>query len=92
MNCEDYGGLRESFSEGLVTKEDLERATARVLEHKFRLGVLDPPAKVPYSSISGSAIGAPFHKLKVVEAAQRGTLLIIDIRDLLAAQSYIYAY
>lgn len=76
LNCEDYSGLRESFSKGLVTKEDLERATARVLEHKFRLGVLDPPAKVPYSGIPGAVIGAPFHKLRAVQAAQRGAALL----------------
>ena len=74
MNCEDYSGLRQSYLQGLVTAGDIRRAAGRVLEHKFRLGVLDPPARVPFSSIPSSVIGAPYHKLKAVQAAQKGAL------------------
>ena len=72
MNCENYSGLRQSYLQGLVAASDIRRAAGRVLEHKFRLGVLDPPPRVPFSSIPSSVIGAPYHKLKAVQAAQKG--------------------
>ena len=72
LNCESYADLRASYLQGLVTKADIERATTRVMEHKFRLGVMDPPGNVPFSDIPSSAIGAPHHLLKAVQAAQKG--------------------
>lgn len=72
MNCVDYGALRDSYASGLVTRRDLEKATARVLEHKFRLGVFDPPKRVPYTSIPSNVMGSARHLRKAVEAAQKG--------------------
>jgi len=53
-------------------RSDIELAVRRVMAHKFSLGVLDPPAKVPFSRIPSSVIGSPPHLLKAVQAAQRG--------------------
>lgn len=74
MNCEDYSGLKASYLAGLVTKAQLQAAARRVLEHKLRLGVLDPPARVPFTTVPSSVIGAPSHLLKAVQAAQKGEL------------------
>lgn len=72
MDCEDYSSLRQSFLEGLITKHDLKQAASRILEHKFLLGVFDPPARNPYTAIPSSVVGSPLHKLKAIQAAQKG--------------------
>lgn len=72
LNCESYADLKLSYLGGLVSKADIKKAASRVMEHKFRLGVLDPPADVPYSDIPASVIGAPDHLLKATQAAQKG--------------------
>ena len=72
LNCESYGDLRLSYVEGLVSKADIQKAAGRIVEHKIRLGVLDPPASVPFSSIPATVIGAPYHLLRAVRAAQKG--------------------
>ena len=76
LNCESYGDLRLSYLEGLVSKEDIQRAASRVMAHKFRLGVMDPPSAVPFSNIPATVIGAPYHLLKATQAAQRGGHLL----------------
>lgn len=73
-NCESYADLRLSYLEGLVTRSDIERAASRVLEHKFRLGVMDPPSRNPFADIPATIIGSPHHLLKTTEAAQKGEL------------------
>ena len=74
MNCVDYSTLRQSFLQGLITKHELRRAAGRVLEHKFLLGVFDPPARNPFTDVPTEVIGSPFHKLKAIQAAQKGRL------------------
>ena len=72
MACESYADLRRSLSERLVSVGELDAAVARVLASKFRLGVFDPPGRVPYSRLGLEVLGAPAHKAKAVEAAQKG--------------------
>ena len=72
MNCVDYSALRQSYLQGLITSHDLKKATARILEHKFLLGVFDPPARNPFTAVPTTVIGSPIHKLKAIEAAKKG--------------------
>ena len=53
-------------------EDDIKRATGRILAHKFRLGMFDPPDSVPYTKLPKSIIGTEEHRQKAVEAAQKG--------------------
>ncbi|KAK9802811.1 hypothetical protein WJX73_010724 [Symbiochloris irregularis] len=80
--CTSYAGLNQSLSQRLVTVEDIDTATARVLHSRFRLGLFDPPDRVPYTAIGVSDLGSPAHLAKAREAAQKGTVLLKnDIQD-----------
>ena len=72
MACTSYKDLHESLSQGLVSKAHLDIAVARVLSSKFKLGVFDPPDKVPYAKLGEETLGAPEHLAKAREAAARG--------------------
>ncbi|MBV9124500.1 MAG: glycoside hydrolase family 3 C-terminal domain-containing protein, partial [Planctomycetes bacterium] len=47
---------------GLVSEKVVDQALARVLRVAFRLGVFDPPERVPFSRIPAEVIHAPAHR------------------------------
>jgi len=58
-------------AQGLVSAADIDAAAGRVLAAKFRLGVFDPPAQVPFSAIGTDVIGSDAHRALALEAAQK---------------------
>ncbi len=70
-----------SSTQGLVSATDIDRAAARVLAAKFRLGVFDPPAQVPYTAIPASVIGSDAHRALALEAAQKSALRTLLCND-----------
>ena len=60
------------FAYQIHIKHHLKQATSRILQHKFLLGVFDPASENPYAEIPSQVIGSPFHKLKAIQAAQKG--------------------
>ncbi len=63
-----------SDTQGLVSATDIDKAAARVLAAKFRLGMFDPPAQVPFTAIPASVIGSDAHRALALEAAQKSAL------------------
>ncbi len=45
-----YDKLDEALQRGLVTETDIDRALSRTLLTRFKLGIFDPPEKVPYAA------------------------------------------
>ncbi len=54
-----------------MSAADIDAAAGRVLAAKFRLGVFDPPAQVPFSAIGADVIGSDAHRALALEAAQK---------------------
>lgn len=67
----DFGKLEEALEQKLVDVSDIDQALERSLAVRFRLGMFDPPAAVPYSRISPSMIGTPDHIEAATEAARQ---------------------
>ncbi len=77
LNCGcTYQYLIPALKEGLITEADLDRALERVLATRFKLGLLDPPRKVPYASIPESVIDCPAHRALAREAAARSIVML----------------
>jgi len=52
LNCgRTYESLREAVRQGLVSEEALDRSVKRLMAARFRLGMFDPPERVPYAQI-----------------------------------------
>ncbi len=68
--------LQEALDEGLLEVKDLDRALERVLSARFRLGELDPPEMVPYSSITGDRLDCKEHRDLALEVAQKSIVLL----------------
>jgi len=80
LACTDYGALKQSLERGLVTEADVDRALARVLRTRFRLGSFDPEERNPYSRIPESVIASAEHRGLAGEAAVK-SLVLLKNRD-----------
>jgi beta-glucosidase len=88
INCgATYAYLGEAVARGLVAEADVDRALARTLTTRFKLGMFDPPEQVPYTSIPMSVVNCEAHRQLAYEATAKSVVLlknhdgILPIRD-----------
>ena len=65
-----------AVTNGLVSEAQINQAASRGLTQRFRLGLFDPPERVPYSTISSNVIGSAAHVALAREAAQASLVLL----------------
>ena len=68
--------LVEAIQRGLVSEADLDRALARTLATRFKLGMFDPPEQVPFASTPLSIVGGAEHRALAHEAAVTSVVLL----------------
>ena len=78
----EYRSLVEAVRRGLVTEAAVDTALARLLRVRFRLGLLDPPAREAVSD-SPSVIDSEEHRALAREAAVKSIVLLKNDRGLL---------
>ncbi len=77
------GYLLKAVEEGLVSTKAIDRALARVLTVKFRLGMFDPPAMVPYTKIGYAVVNSKAHKQLAFQTALESIVLLKNENQLL---------
>ena len=75
--------LSEAIDRALVTEADVDRALARTLATRFKLGMFDPPDRVPYASTPPEIIGCEAHRDLAYEAAVKSVVLLKNVDGLL---------
>jgi beta-glucosidase len=65
-------GLKEALARGLVTEADIERAVARVLKMKFRLGLFERP----YVDVDSIELNRPEEVALAKEVAEKSLVLL----------------
>lgn len=78
--------LAEALARGLVEEADIDRALARTLATRFKLGMFDPPEVVPYAATPMSVVGCAEHQELAYQVALRSLVLlknnqVLPIRD-----------
>lgn len=68
--------LVDAVERGLVTEEDVDRAVRRVMSARFRLGMFDPPERVPYAQIPYEVVDRPEHRELAQEVARKSMVLL----------------
>ena len=81
VNCGDGNGskfaaLPEAVAEGFISEETIDKAFTRLFEARFRLGMFDDPASVPYTSIPYDTVGDAEH-IALSEKAARESLVLL---------------
>ena len=77
LNCGcTYEHLPAALEQGLVTEAELDVSVARLFEARMRLGMFDPPERVPFTSIPFDVIDSPEHRQLARRAAQASLVLL----------------
>ncbi|HEU4933248.1 MAG TPA: glycoside hydrolase family 3 C-terminal domain-containing protein [Pyrinomonadaceae bacterium] len=84
---DDYRApVRSALKRGLLTDADIDRALRGVFRVMIRLGLLDPPSRVPYSSIGKESIdpwATEKHKALALLATQKSIVLLKNSANVL---------
>jgi len=84
LNCGcTYNDLSVAVRDGLVTEAQVDTALRRLLTTKFKLGMFDPPERVPYASISTQIVDSPEHRALARQAAAESIVLLKNSRQTL---------
>jgi len=77
LNCgSTYASLGKALQQELIDEAALDRAVRRLFEVRFRLGMFDPPERVPYARIPYDVNNSPQHKKMALEAARKAVVLL----------------
>jgi beta-glucosidase len=72
----DYDALAHAVRQGLVSEQQIDEALRYVLETRFRLGLFDPPALVPYAQIPYSENNSPVNQALALRVADESMVLL----------------
>jgi beta-glucosidase len=87
---EDYeGAVRTALAEGRLAEPDIDAVLRGSLRVAFRLGLLDPPALVPYSKLKGAPdpVNSPEHNAVARQVARESIVLLKNSAGLLPLDS-----
>jgi beta-D-xylosidase 4 len=65
-----------AIADGNITMSDIETALMRTIPMIFRLGLVDPPEMVPFSSLGPKDVDTMEHRQLAREAAQQAVILL----------------
>jgi beta-glucosidase len=71
-----FRSLGEAVRAGLAAEAELDTALRRLLAARFRLGMFDPPGRVPWSGIPYSVNDSPEHRALALESARKSIVLL----------------
>lgn len=77
LNCGcTYNDLLVAVRRGLITEEEIDQSVRRLLRTKFRLGLFDPPSRVPWANLPLSLVDSPAHRSLARRAAAESIVLL----------------
>ncbi|HEY7333875.1 MAG TPA: glycoside hydrolase family 3 N-terminal domain-containing protein [Bryobacteraceae bacterium] len=79
----DYRSLPNAVKAGLITESEIDRSLERLFTARFKLGMFDPPARVPFSKIPYSVVDSAEHRKLALEAARKSIVLLKNDKGIL---------
>jgi beta-glucosidase len=77
MGCDHvYSEIPEAIVRGLITETDVDRALARTLGTRFKLGMFDPAEDVPFTSICMDVVACDAHRQLAYRTAVESVVLL----------------
>jgi beta-glucosidase len=83
----EFSALPLAVKDRLLSNEDIDRAVKHLFEARFRLGMFDPPDRLPWSKLSLADNDTPAHRLLALEAARKSIVLLKNDRNTLPLKS-----
>src|SRR5262249_15937443 len=84
-----YDHLGEAIERGLITEADIDRSLGRTLTTRIKLGMIDAPSEVPYSTIPLSVINCPEHRQLAHEVAVKSIMLVKNTDNILRVRETV---
>ncbi len=72
----DYQPYLDAVKQGLLTEADIDRTLKRLFTARMRLGMFDPPEKVPYAQTPESEIDSAAHRELALKIARESMVLL----------------
>ncbi len=79
----EYRTLIDEVTAGTISEAEIDRALTRLFVARVRLGMFDPPERVPFSKIPISANDSPEHRRLARDAAREAIVLLKNEQGLL---------
>jgi len=79
----EYHVLDFAVRDRLLDEEDIDRAVRRLFEARFRLGMFDPPANVPWSKLTLADVDTAANRKLALDAAHESIVLLKNDRNTL---------
>lgn len=77
LNCGcTYNDLVVAVRDGLITEAEIDVSLRRLLATKFKLGLFDPPHRVPWANIPLAVVDSPEHRQLARQAAAESIVLL----------------
>ncbi|MGA8028494.1 MAG: glycoside hydrolase family 3 N-terminal domain-containing protein [Bryobacteraceae bacterium] len=84
LDCgNEYKTLVDAVQKGYLQEAEINRAVERLFAARFRLGMFDPPDRVPFSTIGIDQIASAAHQAVALEAAAKSIVLLKNEENVL---------
>ena len=84
LNCGcTFNDLQVAVREKLISEGEIDTSLRRLLATKFKLGLFDPPSRVPYSSIPTTIVESPAHRALARQAAVESIVMLKNADNVL---------
>lgn len=84
LNCgRIFESLRKAVDQGLISEETIDQAVRRLLRTRFKLGMFDPPDRVPFNNIPYEINDCAQHRELAGEMARESIVLLKNEDNLL---------
>ncbi len=71
-----YASLPDAVKQGLITEAQINTSLGRLFVARIKLGMFDPPERVPFSKIPYSEVDSAAHRKLALEAARKSIVLL----------------
>jgi len=85
----EFRALPLAAANRLLSVDDIDLAVKRLFEARFRLGMFDPPERIPWSKLTLADNDTPAHRQLALEAAHKSIVLLKNDRDTLPLKSSV---
>lgn len=72
----EYEALIPAVQQHLITEAEIDVSVRRLLTARFKLGMFDPPERVPFTKIPYSVNDSPEHRALALETARKSIVLL----------------
>jgi len=72
----EYGALADAAKAGQIMEAEIDTSLERLFVARFKLGMFDPPERVPFSKIPYSENDSAEHRKLALEAARKSIVLL----------------